>query len=812
MRMYIHAAGGKEPAQVETIGSAFEQGIIRGDAWIAYARNLSRLADVAEAQGEADKARLLRLRSVAVGLEATDPSESTRGAYAEFLDRFISLILEMAESRLAQDLALQSAVERKLAWGDRHPAYAAGLDRLGEVLWARGDRTQAMLLYEKARDIRRAVLGEGHFELAGSSYRLALLHEEGDDRDEARRQAGKSLELSEAFVMASLPFLPERQRLAFLVQTTRALSLFLDVTGNGPEDVCEAYRHLLAWKGVATEAAAAQRAAAVPEVRVLSEELSRARDNLNQLFYAIVPPEQTAAHARQVRAQTKFRGELEARLAEAVRWHPATLHPRQIAEALPQGAVLVDFARYQHCVPAPGPEVSLRTPPPSTTHFRLASGVGPAMRFEARYVAFIVRPGNSQPVRVELGPAGPIDAAVMTWLDRIEHGGDLESPARQLAQDLWAPLAPYIGTARRVLISPDGPLNFLPWGALPGRSPGTYLVDDHAFSLVGAARFLAQGRLEADAPQRRTLLVVGGVDYALAEMTPTLGRERTEVAARSAPVVGRGLTFKELPGTLVEATAIIKLFGGEAPGGGNVVLLTGSRATKERVRSALGGKGYLHLATHGYFASPEFASALVPEDMGAPRHSFEGMDRSEVRGLYPGLLCGLVFAGANQPAKDPVTGVVNFGSAVMTAEEIAGLDLSGCELAVLSACETGRGSVAGGEGVLGLQRAFHQAGTRTVVASLWKVDDDATAALMAIFYHQLWRLNKPPIEALRCAQLALCRHPELVGQLATVRGTPDFDKLVQRPEPALGAGHDQGPRDRAPVKQWAAFVLSGWGK
>jgi CHAT domain-containing protein len=254
------------------------------------------------------------------------------------------------------------------------------------------------------------------------------------------------------------------------------------------------------------------------------------------------------------------------------------------------------------------------------------------------------------------------------------------------------------------------------------------------------------------------------------------------------------------------------------------VLLSGPRATKERVRASLAHKRYLHLATHGYFASPEFRSALVPEDTGAPLHSLEGMDRSEVRGLYPGLLSGLIFAGANRPPRDPGTGLVDVGSAVMTAEEIAGLDLSGCDLAVLSACETGRGSVAGGEGVLGLQRAFHQAGARTVVASLWKVDDPATSALMALFYDRLWRQNMPPIQALRDAQLTLLRHPEVIGKLAAAGGPPDFgklvqrrdmpdfDKLVQRPKPGAVAGPDRRPKDSAPVRQWAAFVLSVWGE
>jgi CHAT domain-containing protein/tetratricopeptide (TPR) repeat protein len=813
MRMYVEAASSAQAGPVATISSAFESEAIRGDAWIAYARNLGRLADVAEAQGEVERARLLRLRSVAVGLEATDPSEATRGAYAEFLDGFITLILEMDESGLGQDLASQSVVDRKLAWGNRHPAYAAGLDRLADVLSARGDSIQAMLLYEKAREVRRAALGDDHFELASSSYRLALLHQRTGDREEARRQAGESLAMSEKFVMTGLPFLPERQRLALLAQSTRALSLYLDVTADGVDNAIEVYRHLVAWKGVATEAVAAQRAAAAtPELRVLFEELSRARDELNQLFYALVPEGQAAAHARRVRAHTKLRDELEARLAQAVRWQPEGPSPLEVAQAVPPGTVLIDFARYQHYVPADSPEGPPLKPSLSKTHFRLTPGTGPAMRFEARYAAFVVRPGDPRPLRVELGLAALIDEAVVTWLDRIENGGDMEGPAQQLARDLWSPLAPHVAGVRQVLVSPDGSLSFLPWAALPGKVAGTYLLADHAFGLVGAARVLARNRRPPDASQKRNLLVVGGVDYSSAESERPTGPKHTELAVRSAPVANRGLKLDDLPGTLVEANAIIKLFRDEDAGASDIMLLSGPQATKDRTRRSLAGKRFLHLATHGYFASPEFASALVPDETGRPMHSLEGMDRSEVRGLYPGLLSGMVFAGANRPPKDAITGLVDLGAAVMTAEEIAGLDLSACDLAVLSACDTGRGAVAGGEGVLGLQRAFHQAGARTVVASLWKVNDTATAALMALFYDRLWRQNTPPIEALRDAQLALYRHPELVGQLAKARGTPDFDKFVQRPELAFDAGRDQRPRSAAPLKQWAAFVVSGSGK
>src|SRR5207302_619667 len=101
-----------------------------------------------------------------------------------------------------------------------------------------------------------------------------------------------------------------------------------------------------------------------------------------------------------------------------------------------------------------------------------------------------------------------------------------------------------------------------------------------------------------------------------------------------------------------------------------------------------------------------------------------------------------------------------------TGEQLIDLDLSGLELAVLSACETGLGDVADGEGTFGLQRAFHYAGTTDVVASLWKVPDESTAALMSLFYRKLWAEDLSPMEALREAQLEIYKNPKAVPGLA----------------------------------------------
>src|SRR5262249_39083213 len=135
--------------------------------------------------------------------------------------------------------------------------------------------------------------------------------------------------------------------------------------------------------------------------------------------------------------------------------------------------------------------------------------------------------------------------------------------------------------------------------------------------------------------------------------------------------------------------------------------------------------------------------------------------REGVAGWHPLLLSGIVLAGAN---KEPKAGEED---GILTALEVSEIPLPKLELVVLSACEPGLGKSAGAEALLGVQRAFAVAGARTVVASLWQVDDRATQALMAEFYKAAWN-EKSPInkaEALRKAQLALLKGTIAGGKL-----------------------------------------------
>jgi CHAT domain-containing protein len=225
--------------------------------------------------------------------------------------------------------------------------------------------------------------------------------------------------------------------------------------------------------------------------------------------------------------------------------------------------------------------------------------------------------------------------------------------------------------------------------------------------------------------------------------------------------------YAALPATEREAESVARTF--REAFGVEGRQLGGSGVTKTALAQSLSGVRYLHVATHGYFSD---ANVRVAGELEESRREGDGLWQREslgsrVEGMTPMALCGLALAGANRGAdsKGRVAGI-------LTAEELAGLDLRACELAVLSACETNVGIRRAGLGIASLQAALHAAGARTAITSLWKVPDEATRELFADFYRRLWVEKKPAARALWEAKKAL-----------RARG--------------------------APTRDWAAWVLTG---
>jgi CHAT domain-containing protein len=209
------------------------------------------------------------------------------------------------------------------------------------------------------------------------------------------------------------------------------------------------------------------------------------------------------------------------------------------------------------------------------------------------------------------------------------------------------------------------------------------------------------------------------------------------------------------------------------------------------------------VATHGFFVSVN----VFDEPRAGQADSLDNLlNRTEAARRYPALLSGLALSGANLPEEEVPGKPADCADGLLTAEEIGAQRLSGVELVVLSACESGLGWQAGSEGVLGLQRYFQAAGARTVVASLWRVYDKATQTLMVEFYKNLWEKKLGKLEALRQAQLSVLHgYDRTTGQL---RG-PDFSRTESLPTGSATKKPASDAHEPLPPAYWAAFVLSG---
>jgi CHAT domain-containing protein len=434
-----------------------------------------------------------------------------------------------------------------------------------------------------------------------------------------------------------------------------------------------------------------------------------------------------------------------------------------VAKLLPADAVLVDFLEY------------------GRTHEPDANNKTQTLQL----AAFIVR-AEAPIERVELGPTEPVVAAIDNWRRAYGRQIDGVDPGRKLRDLIWEPLPDAVRQAKLVIISPGGALARFPFAALPGEKPGTYAIETQSFAIVPVPALLAE-QLETtpDAEQRPSLFVLGDVNYD--SVDPGAATEGQLAAAAALRAGSEDNKWTALPGTRAEADAIKNAFAGRFPEA-EVADVRQSEATETRARQEMQRHSFLHLGTHGYFAPPEMKSVSQESSQSASSNSGQNA-RGTQAGFYPGLLSGVVLAGANQPLE------ASRDDGILTALEVAALDLSDVELVTLSACETGLGEYAGGEGLLGLQRSLQTAGARSVVTGLWKVSDRATQLLMEQFYANLWQKKMSRVEALRQAQLWMLREAGADSDLLR-GGTLEEDV-------------DPDADGRLSPYFWAAFELSG---
>lgn len=731
-----------------------------------YVNNLALLAMV---RGDLPQAEILLRQSL--DLISRDSGTSS----VEYLNGLTNLatVCERLGDLEQAELLTEYVVQEYRRLKGYRSKYAIALNNLGFICLERGDAARSEKLRREALAVQREVIGERHPTTTLTRGNLALVIDRAGKSAEAARELDAVIEIAAGNLQLAAAVQSERQQLRTSADLRKYLDLYLSVTDRAKFSPEATYRHVLGWKGVVSTRQRQMRALRVsaqkgadPAAAKMYQELAQVNQQLASLSFggdAKSEEDKGAAFAKlslrkdELERDLAGKNELFDRQRKIQR-----LTPADVRKMLPAKAALVDLVEYEHTAYANEPKNKIVK--------------------ERRLAAFIVRPG-AEISRVELGPAAPVeklvDACRESWLNGSTADTD---PAAELHKLLWQPIADYLTGAETVLVSPDGAASRVPFAALPGSKPDTYLIEDVTVAILPVPQLLGEllaGRTPAtSAATEGGLLLMGDVDF---DAEPGKLHARTPSAARD----GSMSKFGPLPGTLAEVQTVGKLFSASHKQAAKV--LEKAAATEDAFRQQAAGVAYLHLATHGFFAPPTVKRGDMPRTDFLAAES--DVDQS-FDGWNPGLLSGIVLAGVNRP----MDGSNDDG--IVTAAEVADLNLSQAQLVVLSACETGLGQIAGGEGALGLQRAFQVAGARSVISSLWKVDDAATQLLMTQFYENLWVKKLPPLAAFREAQLSL-----LHGKVDTTK-LRGLDIAGKKPLQEKENG-------RLSPRLWAAFVVSG---
>ena len=332
-----------------------------------------------------------------------------------------------------------------------------------------------------------------------------------------------------------------------------------------------------------------------------------------------------------------------------------------------------------------------------------------------QYCVFIIDKQQQAPVREKLFKMEDMDSLLNGLpLDRLFDG----KTAGQVQNLIWKPMEKHVVGKRTIYYIPSGILHQIALESIP-MGDGSLLGEHYNFIRLTNAREVGRYRNNISISPKSTALLYGGLKYTLDDATMQIAAAKYNLPllyTMRGTLRGDSI-FHELPHALEEVTGTKKILDKQ---GVRAEVMSGADGTEESFIS-LDGKApqILHLSTHGFYYTPEQATEVA-----------------YLNGYNDAMaLSGLILSGGNAAwlGKELPKNVLG---GVLTANTIARLDLKGIDLLFLAACQTGNGKVTP-EGIYGLQRAFKKAGVKTIVMSLWDVDDKVAKEFSVSFYEEL---------------------------------------------------------------------------
>jgi CHAT domain-containing protein/Tfp pilus assembly protein PilF len=700
----------------------------------SVAESLNTLASIYYDLGDYEKAeplykKALMIREKALGLEHPD--------VASTLSNLASIYHNLGDYEKAKPLCKKALMIREKALGLEHPDVAESLNNLARIYHNLGDYAKAEALYKRALMIRERVLGSEHPNLPKVLTNLAGVYHNLGDYEKAEPLYKRALEIDDNLIDQVMGFTSEEQKIKFLFLKKRSLhnyfGLVVQYLKENQSAKIDALNVWLKRKGVSMEALKRFQEALVydPQALKIFHELSSVRCRLSKLALAGPGRQSVTAYRRNIADLEDQKNILESRLSQishdyALKQKMQKADCEKIARALPQNTALIDFAK-----------VHWKSP---------------------HYIVFVLHANRWNEVEViDLGNAQSIDQAVATYKDEIvKHKINKADQSIESAQNIYnlvfAPLKNELRDVKEIFISPDGDLSLIPFEVF--QSPeDKFLIEDYTFNYLPVSRDILG--FHQSQSKRQKALLIGDPDfdmrtkpnnYTLKRLALSESKQQN-MAKRSSDM--RGLYFRRLNGTRKEVKLIQNILGKK-----RTDLYIGQDALEEVLwNRGSPSPSILHLATHGFFLNNLEYSYLMSETMERMERGLTvtaKVPRESFKIESPLLRSGIALAGANTSITSGDAGKTD---GIITAEEILGIRLRDTEMVVLSACETGIGEVKTGEGVFGLQRAFIQAGAKSLVMSMWAFPDKETQELMAEFYKNIIERGMSRCQALRQAAL-----------------------------------------------------------
>ena len=433
------------------------------------------------------------------------------------------------------------------------------------------------------------------------------------------------------------------------------------------------------------------------------------------------------------------------------------------------------------------------------------------------YCALLVRDTCSYPIMIPLFEEKEVSALLHQSTankDSINTTYAYDKNGKQLSQHIWSNVKPYINEGEVVFFAPTGILHQIAIENLPLDETST-IGDKYNIVRLSSTRELAINRPTIP---HQTATLYGGIFYEpmdsimlIANATKYRSMETTESNTFANDTTRRSVA-KYLPGSKAEIDSIQPILKKKHIA---VTVYSKDTACEESFKAQSGKQpNILLLSTHGFFWQD---STAKKERYFSQRGMLlgDGNDVSKFSATIDPLeRCGLLFSGANTALSghsERLPKGVDDG--ILTAKEISALDFRSTDIVVMSACETGLGDISG-EGVFGLQRAFKMAGAKTIMMTLWQVNDRATNLFMTSFFrHYSQGMSKR--QAFRMAQQEV-RNYTAEGTSSGSRSSlhekyKSKGKMTgQAPKPPKGGVESSvgaNPHPYASPYYWAGFIL-----